>query len=91
MCWQGQKALQLFRKIQREGLEPSPVNFVGVLNACASIVALEEGRCTHEQIIHSSFESDIFVGNSICAKCGNMGDAWRMFNEMPSRNVVSFG
>jgi hypothetical protein len=42
------------------------VTFVGVLNAYASVVALEEGRCTHEQIIHSSFESDIFVGNNIC-------------------------
>ncbi len=42
------------------------MTFVGVLNAYASVVALEEGRCTHEQIIHSSFESDIFVGNNIC-------------------------
>jgi len=25
--------------------------FVGVLNPCARVLALEEGRCAHEQII----------------------------------------
>jgi hypothetical protein len=28
--------------------QPAPVTFVGVLNACASVVALEEGRHAHE-------------------------------------------
>jgi hypothetical protein len=25
-------------------VEPDPINFVGVLNACASVAGLEEGR-----------------------------------------------
>jgi pentatricopeptide repeat protein len=50
-CGQGQEALDLFRQMQQEGVWPNPVTFVGVLNACASIGALEEGRCDHEQII----------------------------------------
>ncbi len=52
-----------------------------MLNACASVVALEEGRCVHEQIIQSGQDSDVFVGNSLVdmyAKCGSMGDAWRV-------------
>ncbi len=32
-------------------MQPDTVTFVGVLNACASVVALEEGRHAHEQII----------------------------------------
>jgi len=28
-------------------------HIVGLLNACASIFALEVDRCSHEQIIHS--------------------------------------
>jgi len=36
---------------------------VGLLNACARIVALEEGRCAHEQIIKSGWDLDVFVGN----------------------------
>jgi hypothetical protein len=39
--------------MQLAGVELDPVTFVGVLNACASVVTLEEGRHTHEQIIQS--------------------------------------
>jgi hypothetical protein len=47
------KALELFQKMQQEDVRPNSVTFVGVLNACASVVALEEGSCVHEQIIQS--------------------------------------
>jgi hypothetical protein len=37
-------------------VQPNFVTFVGVLNACASMVALEEGWWAHEQIIQSGLE-----------------------------------
>ncbi len=92
-CQQGQKALELFQQMQHEGVQPNSVTFVGVLNACASVVALEEGRCAHEQIIQSGWDSDVCVGNSLVdmyAKCGSIEDAWRVFNKMPSRDVVTW-
>jgi hypothetical protein len=36
-----------------------------VLNACASVLALEEGKCVHEQIIQSGCVSDVFVRDSL--------------------------
>jgi hypothetical protein len=36
-----------------------------MLNACASLVVIEEGRCVHQQIIQISLESDVFVGSSL--------------------------
>ncbi|CAK9213803.1 unnamed protein product [Sphagnum troendelagicum] len=90
---QGQKALELFRQMQQEGVHPDGVTYVGVLNACASIMALEEGRCAHEQIIQSGYELDAFVGNSLVdmyVKCGSMEDAWSVFNKMPSRDAVTW-
>ncbi len=45
-------------------MQPNTVTFVGVINACASMIALEEGRCVHQQIIESGLESDVFVGSS---------------------------
>jgi len=89
-CGQAQKALG---EMQQEGVQPNSVTFVGLLNACASMVALEEGRCAHEQIIQSGLELDVFVGNSLVdmyAKCGSMEDAWSVFNKLPSRNVVTW-
>jgi pentatricopeptide repeat protein len=90
-CGEGCKALELFRKMQSEGVRPNSFNFVGVPNACANLVALEEGRSVHEQIVRSGFESITFVGNSLVdmyTKCGSIKDAWRVFNKMSSRNVV---
>jgi len=91
-CGQGQKALEIFRQMQQEDVRPDSVTFVGVLSACASIEALEEGKHAHEQIIESGWDSDVFVGSSLVdmyAKCGSMDDAQRVFIKMPSRDVVT--
>ncbi len=50
-CKQGQEALELFQQMQHKGVQSESVAFVGVLNAYASLVALEEGRCVHKQIV----------------------------------------
>ncbi len=50
---------------------------MGVLNACASVIALEEGRIFHDKIIEIGCEFDVFVGNSLVdmyAKLGNTKD-----------------
>jgi pentatricopeptide repeat protein len=88
-CGQGRKALELFRQMQQdeEGVQPDPVTFVGMLNACASVLALEEGRCVHVQIIQNSCDLDVLVGSSLVdmyAKCGSMDEVWRVFDKMPS-------
>jgi pentatricopeptide repeat protein len=44
-------------------------------------------------MIQSGLESDVFVGTSLVdmyAKCGSIENAWRVFNKMPSRNVVTW-
>ncbi|CAK9881683.1 unnamed protein product [Sphagnum jensenii] len=92
-CGYGRKALELSQQMQQEGVEPNTLTFVGVLNACASLAALEEGRHLHQQIIQSGCESDVLVGNSLVdmyAKCGSIEDAWTVFNRMSSRNVVAW-
>jgi pentatricopeptide repeat protein len=84
-CGQWLKALELFRQIQQQGVRPNSVSFVGVLNVCASMVAIEEGRCVRQQIIERRWDSDVFVANSLVymyGKCGSMEDAWRVFNKM---------
>jgi pentatricopeptide repeat protein len=79
--------------MKQEGVDPNSVTFVELLNACASVLALEEGGCVHHEIIQSGLELDVFVGSSLVdmyAKCGSMEDAWSVFNKMPARNVVTW-
>ncbi|KAJ7561018.1 hypothetical protein O6H91_03G010900 [Diphasiastrum complanatum] len=90
---QGEKALQLFQQMQLEGLEPDRIAYVGLLNACASLGALEEGRRIHELIIQSRCNGDIVVGNSLInmyVKCGSLEDACTQFNNMSERDVVTW-
>jgi pentatricopeptide repeat protein len=92
-CGRGQKALELSQQMQHEGVQPVPATFLGMLNACASVAALEEGRHVHEQIIESSCESDAFVSSSLInmyAKCGSLEDAWRVFNRIPIHTTISW-
>ncbi len=65
--------------------------FARVLNACANVIVLEEGRCVHHRIIQSGLKLDIFVWSSLVdmhAKCGSIEDAWKVFHKMPSQYVV---
>jgi len=47
-------AITLFFKMQKEGLKPNPVTFIGVLNACSSSGLVEEG-CRIFQIMTEVF------------------------------------
>jgi pentatricopeptide repeat protein len=73
--------------MQREGMSPNKFTFAWVINVCACLGALEDGRLVHEQLIQSGCESDVFVDSSlfdVYAKCRSMEDAWRVFNKIPA-------
>jgi pentatricopeptide repeat protein len=92
-CEQGQKALDLFQQMQQEGVGLDPITLVGVLNACASVVALDKGMHTHELIMQRGWDSDVFLGSSLVdmyAKCGSMHSACRVFNKMPTQDLVTW-
>eukprot|EP01018_Ginkgo_biloba_P009890 Gb_09361 [translate_table: standard] len=40
----GQEALKLFEQMQREGMKPDDVTFLGVLSACSHVGLVQEGR-----------------------------------------------
>ncbi len=64
-----------------------------MLNACASVISLEEGMHVHQQIIQNGLEFDVYVGSSLIdmyAKCKSIEDGWQVFNKMPSRDVVTW-
>jgi hypothetical protein len=39
--------MELFQRMEQEGMVPDKFTFIPVLNACASLQALEEGRRVH--------------------------------------------
>eukprot|EP01018_Ginkgo_biloba_P031204 Gb_39249 [translate_table: standard] len=87
------EALSLFHQMQLTDMTPDSVTMVSILQACAHLGALQEGKCIHDHIIQSGFESDVFVGTALVdmyAKCGSIEIAQQLFNGMSERNVASW-
>eukprot|EP01018_Ginkgo_biloba_P029369 Gb_08125 [translate_table: standard] len=58
---------------------------VSVLQACAKLRSLQQGRWVHDYIVRSGIESNVFVGNSLVAmyaKCGSIELACQVFDNM---------
>lgn len=84
-------ACNYFWVMRREGITPDEVSYCSVLNAAASLSALDQGALIHDQIIKSGFVKSTCVASSLItmyAKCGGLIDAYSMFKETEDRNVV---
>lgn len=89
----GQQALGLFHQMLQENFEPNHVTFLNTLKACSSIAHLEHGKLVHGDIVESGFESGTTICNTLIdmySKCGSVEDACRVFEKLPSRDVVSW-
>eukprot|EP01018_Ginkgo_biloba_P029375 Gb_08128 [translate_table: standard] len=87
-----ERAFELFCQMQQAGVKQSQNTFASILRACASLRVPEQGYKVHAYIIKYGFQSDIFVGSALVdmyAKCGNLENARKVFDNIPERNVVS--
>ncbi|KAJ7564253.1 hypothetical protein O6H91_02G009700 [Diphasiastrum complanatum] len=89
----GKDALALYDQMKQEGMQSNNVTFILLLQACASLAALEQGKQLHSEIIKRGFQSKVIVGNTLVdmyAKCGCTEDARELFDNMSERDVVSW-
>ncbi|KAJ7539126.1 hypothetical protein O6H91_11G077500 [Diphasiastrum complanatum] len=89
----GKQALQLFKNMEEEEVEPDNVTYVVILKACGSIGAIEDGILIHNKISRRQLESDVFVGTALMnmyAKCGKLFEARLVFEKLKVRNRVSW-
>eukprot|EP01018_Ginkgo_biloba_P026951 Gb_35042 [translate_table: standard] len=85
--------LASYYQMQQTGIRPDNFTFPFVLKACASLPALREGKEIHYRMVRSGFASDVYVANALIdmyAKCGSIQDAREVFDEMSTRDVVSW-
>nr|KYP72669.1 Pentatricopeptide repeat-containing protein At4g02750 family [Cajanus cajan] len=84
-----QEAIDLFLKMQKEGLKPNQVTFIGVLNACASSGHIEDG-CRFFQIMTGVFGIEPLPEHYTCIVdlLGRAGQLERAYNII-KENVTS--
>ncbi|MED6206541.1 hypothetical protein PIB30_027893 [Stylosanthes scabra] len=86
-------SLVLFSKVGTSNVKPNEFTLSTALKASTVLGVLQNGMQIHGVCTKSNFDSAPVVGNSIIDmyfKCGRVGEAARMFDTMPVRNLVSW-
>ncbi|KAF5752023.1 putative pentatricopeptide repeat-containing protein [Tripterygium wilfordii] len=87
------EAVRFFRDFRRLGIGYNEFSFAGILTVCVKLRGLGLARQVHGQVLVSGFLSNVVLSSSVVdsyAKCGEMSDARRLFDEMPVRDVLAW-
>lgn len=89
------EALELFREMMLQKLDSAPnsVTMVNVLQACAALTALEQGRLIHGSILRRGLDSILPVISALITmygRCGKLRLAQLVFDRMEQRDVISW-
>lgn len=87
------EALELFREMMLNTHDsvPNPVTMVSVLQACAALAALEQGKLIHAYILRRGLDSILPVISALVtmyARCGKLELGQLVFDRMHKRDVV---
>ncbi|CAH9141127.1 unnamed protein product [Cuscuta epithymum] len=87
------ESIKLYSCLESEAPSPNAFTFSSIVAAVSNLAALSCGEQVHGRIIHRGLVSNLELDNALIdmyAKCGNVLSSRRIFNEMPSRNLVSW-
>lgn len=90
---QTESALLLFLQMLQHGLKPNQFTLSSVLKASGAAFSDKYGRQVHSICLKCGYDSNVYVGSSLLdmyARFGRMDDAWSIFRELASKNVVSW-
>ncbi|KAF5737130.1 pentatricopeptide repeat-containing protein [Tripterygium wilfordii] len=77
----------------KDGLRVDASLLSNALSLCGSLRSIRDGVQYHCLAIRTGFLVNVYVGSalvSLYAKCGDINNAYQVFQEMPVRNVVSW-
>ncbi|KAI5058785.1 hypothetical protein GOP47_0026955 [Adiantum capillus-veneris] len=90
----GEEALACLEEMQDANLAPNALTFTCILKACSSLRGLGKGQDIHFEIARNGMlQTDVVLGSALVdmyAKCGALGIAQQVFEELPARNIVSW-
>ncbi|URE35727.1 PPR repeat [Musa troglodytarum] len=87
------EAIEVYRKMQAEGVEGDGIVMVGLLQACAAFGDMGIGQSVHGYMLRHHIETDVVVETCLVdmyAKNGFLETAHIVFEKMTSKNVVSW-
>ncbi|PIA47520.1 hypothetical protein AQUCO_01400274v1 [Aquilegia coerulea] len=85
------EALDLFHRMQKDGVQADTSTFASILSGCASVSDLRNGKQAHSYAYKLGVSHDLIVASvaiDMYAKCGCPDDACRFFSELEEHDVV---
>ncbi|GLU09786.1 hypothetical protein SLE2022_266270 [Rubroshorea leprosula] len=90
-CRRFEDALNVFGQMEKESnMRPNEATVVTSLSACTALKNLKFGKQIHRYVTEE-LELTTIIGNALVdmyCKCGCLSTAWKVFDEMPSKNVI---
>ncbi|OVA01636.1 Pentatricopeptide repeat [Macleaya cordata] len=87
------EAVNIYRRMQKEGIQGDEIVMVGLFQSCANLGDPKIGLSVHGYMIRRDLPMDVVVQTSLIdmyAKNGLLNLAFRVFEKMSYRNVVSW-
>ncbi|KFK36618.1 hypothetical protein AALP_AA4G147200 [Arabis alpina] len=91
--WRVDICLKLYSKMRNSTSDPNDYTFTALLSACTGSGALGQGRSVHCQTLQMGFKSYLHISNALISmycKCGDLKDAFRIFDQFLNKDVVSW-
>ncbi|XVF45495.1 hypothetical protein PTKIN_Ptkin02bG0211300 [Pterospermum kingtungense] len=88
-----EEALRFYKELRNLCIGYNEFSFAGVLTVCVKLRELGLTGQVHGQVLVSGFLSNLVISSSVVdgyVKCGMMGDARRLFDEMKVRDVLAW-
>ncbi|GFQ02148.1 pentatricopeptide repeat-containing protein at2g36730 [Phtheirospermum japonicum] len=87
------EVIRIFLQMRRLGIKPNEHTFPFVFKACASFSGLIEARQIHGDVVKRGLHFNVYVQNTLIhlyGSCKKVLDAYKVFDEMSHRTVVSW-
>lgn len=89
------EAVDMFRRMRKEGIEGDGVLMLGLIQACANLGESKLGLSVHGHVVRREMlMDDVILQTSLVdmyAKIGDLKLASHVFKQMPRKNAVSWG
>ncbi|CAH9082674.1 unnamed protein product [Cuscuta epithymum] len=86
-------SVEYFARMHNEDFLLNKYSYGSALSACAGLRDLTAGTQIHASIVKSKFSFDVYMGSALIdmySKCGNVGCAQKVFDDIWGPNVVSW-
>lgn len=90
---QAEKAIQVYKRMESEGVVPDDVTMIGVVSSCAMLESLNLGKEYYEYVKENGVRMTIPLANALMdmfSKCGDVHEARRIFDNLENRTIVSW-